>query len=308
MTRNAISLTLFVLFPLANYKHHDTVWAEETGYCSPPAPLSDTEHPNLARRFNEGAVFRYNCTVGYVRKAGTSNLIRCVKKNNTLVWSQSNLICITDPKLKRTKTSALPVLSKASLTPTAVQPETASTYRTTPASTTKEIVHSETTSPYMPSQTDPLLTEFTVSSTELESQTTEKALESETTEGAEFKIKGPSTFSVLTSTSLPAHSPSVLPSSPSLPSPEVKKDSVQGAEITTPPVEISVSSVTGAVAGVGTTFTVIILASAVMFYVWRIYRHPRSRTTIMPSELQPISKPLNNKDVTLNVPENEDEE
>nr|XP_015207748.1 PREDICTED: interleukin-15 receptor subunit alpha-like isoform X3 [Lepisosteus oculatus] len=237
MTRNAISLTLFVLFPLANYKHHDTVWAEETGYCSPPAPLSDTEHPNLARRFNEGAVFRYNCTVGYVRKAGTSNLIRCVKKNNTLVWSQSNLICITDPKLKRTKTSALPVLSKASLTPTAVQPETASTYRTTPASTTKEIVHSETTSPYMPSQTDPLLTEFTVSST-----------------------------------------------------------------------EISVSSVTGAVAGVGTTFTVIILASAVMFYVWRIYRHPRSRTPIMPSELQPISKPLNNKDVTLNVPENEDEE
>nr|XP_015207750.1 PREDICTED: uncharacterized protein LOC107077994 isoform X5 [Lepisosteus oculatus] len=176
MTRNAISLTLFVLFPLANYKHHDTVWAEETGYCSPPAPLSDTEHPNLARRFNEGAVFRYNCTVGYVRKAGTSNLIRCVKKNNTLVWSQSNLICITDPKLKRTKTS-----------------------------------------------------------------------------------------------------------------------------------EISVSSVTGAVAG-GTTFTVIILASAVMFYVWRIYRHPRSRTPIMPSELQPISKPLNNKDVTLNVPENEDEE
>ncbi|KAK5620682.1 hypothetical protein CRENBAI_020393 [Crenichthys baileyi] len=42
--------------------------------------------------------YRYQCIEGYVRKAGTSNLIKCEKKSGVLQWTISHLTCISDPK------------------------------------------------------------------------------------------------------------------------------------------------------------------------------------------------------------------
>jgi len=45
--------------------------------------------PQACRQIND--IFRYSCIKGYVRKAGTSNLIKCI---NSGVWTPFNLECI----------------------------------------------------------------------------------------------------------------------------------------------------------------------------------------------------------------------
>lgn len=44
-----------------------------------------------------GDSFRYQCIEGYVRKAGTSNLIRCKPEQGGHQWTKSELQCIPDP-------------------------------------------------------------------------------------------------------------------------------------------------------------------------------------------------------------------
>uniref|UniRef100_A0A3Q3WVK6 Sushi domain-containing protein n=1 Tax=Mola mola TaxID=94237 RepID=A0A3Q3WVK6_MOLML len=52
-----------------------------------------TEHPPR-KCFQVGERFRYTCKAGYLRKAGTSNLITCKKINNTALWTPLSLRCI----------------------------------------------------------------------------------------------------------------------------------------------------------------------------------------------------------------------
>ncbi|KAM4712209.1 interleukin-15 receptor subunit alpha [Anableps anableps] len=47
--------------------------------------------------FQSNSKYRYKCIPGYVRKAGTSNLIKCEYKNGVLQWTTSHLECIPHP-------------------------------------------------------------------------------------------------------------------------------------------------------------------------------------------------------------------
>ncbi|XP_041110647.1 interleukin-15 receptor subunit alpha isoform X4 [Polyodon spathula] len=95
-------VVFLLLFSFSNYTERDTVWAAVkyiTDRCEHPVRLNFTaefeEHSFLV-----GKSYRYNCTPGYKRKAGTSSLIRCMNESGTAQWSVPNLICIRDPKLK----------------------------------------------------------------------------------------------------------------------------------------------------------------------------------------------------------------
>ncbi|XP_066561205.1 interleukin-15 receptor subunit alpha isoform X2 [Amia ocellicauda] len=115
MTCHVLSLTLFVLFPLANNNHHDTVSAAGDS-CSPPAATSLTVPPDPYKRYSKGDIYRYSCSSGYKRKAGTSNLIRCEEKNKTLVWSDYALECIRDPALKGKTTPTIATSQESTAT------------------------------------------------------------------------------------------------------------------------------------------------------------------------------------------------
>nr|XP_057933966.1 interleukin-15 receptor subunit alpha [Doryrhamphus excisus] len=60
--------------------------------CSEIPPLNWTEPPDC-HQMNK--TFRYTCVKGYVRKAGTSNLIKCQPDSR---WSTPHLTCIVDPR------------------------------------------------------------------------------------------------------------------------------------------------------------------------------------------------------------------
>ncbi|XP_061923082.1 interleukin-15 receptor subunit alpha isoform X3 [Entelurus aequoreus] len=60
--------------------------------CSGILPLPLTEPPDCQ---HNNKTFRYTCVKGYVRKAGTSNLINCREGSR---WTKASLTCIRDPK------------------------------------------------------------------------------------------------------------------------------------------------------------------------------------------------------------------
>ncbi|XP_055087627.1 interleukin-15 receptor subunit alpha isoform X1 [Periophthalmus magnuspinnatus] len=128
-----------------------------------PIPPHNLTKPPVWNCSNSNS-FRYTCIDGYVRKVGTSNLIRCVDNK----WTQPKLECIDDPKKARPKTTKSPtsfvtpstissVSSETHLETTSTAPPPQYTL-TSPTSAVTSNVHvnsSETTSTFPPPQHTP---------------------------------------------------------------------------------------------------------------------------------------------------------
>ncbi|KAM9705384.1 interleukin-15 receptor subunit alpha isoform 2-T2 [Menidia menidia] len=72
------------------------VWS--VGGCEcPEIPHRNLTQPPPKNCFNTTDWFRYSCCEGYVRKAGTSNLIKCKKDKDVVYWTPSSLECIPHP-------------------------------------------------------------------------------------------------------------------------------------------------------------------------------------------------------------------
>ncbi|XP_041707826.1 interleukin-15 receptor subunit alpha [Coregonus clupeaformis] len=72
--------------------------------CPPPSQFNLTKPLNGYQEngYQENVSLRYQCVDGYVRKAGTSNLIRCKLTDQKLQWTRPTLICIPDPSIPTT--------------------------------------------------------------------------------------------------------------------------------------------------------------------------------------------------------------
>ncbi|XP_071357964.1 interleukin-15 receptor subunit alpha isoform X3 [Trachinotus anak] len=125
-------------------------------------PCSDIPHVPLTKPPPATCVsnfFRYSCVDGYVRKVGTSNLIKCKQSNGSLQWTNSSLNCIPDPW--RSTTPPPPpqgtkakgrtdVLQDLNITSTITAPSTSrqtTQRRSTSASVATETSSTEPTSP-----------------------------------------------------------------------------------------------------------------------------------------------------------------
>ncbi|XP_036977146.1 interleukin-15 receptor subunit alpha isoform X6 [Acanthopagrus latus] len=76
--------------------------------CSAIPPLNLTQPPPETC-LEVDSRFRYNCAKGYVRKAGTSNLIKCQNTTGVVKWTEATLQCIPDPKIVPTPPPSPPV-------------------------------------------------------------------------------------------------------------------------------------------------------------------------------------------------------
>ncbi|XP_035281985.1 interleukin-15 receptor subunit alpha [Anguilla anguilla] len=100
--------SLIWLLPLLTNFNNDIVSAIEG---CPLLPLKSKTKPfQPMQSYPQGYMFFYACIEGYVRKAGTSSMTRCLKisgnHGSNLQWDNisgdTSLVCIPDPKRKKT--------------------------------------------------------------------------------------------------------------------------------------------------------------------------------------------------------------
>ncbi|XP_078099224.1 interleukin-15 receptor subunit alpha isoform X3 [Sander vitreus] len=106
----------------------------------PNIPPFELTEPPLETCFRINSTFRYKCIGGYVRKVGTSNLIKCILDGVSPKWSTPTLVCIADPKRtttqppKSTVTTAASTYLQMTQSISTAAPATAGRDRTEPTS------------------------------------------------------------------------------------------------------------------------------------------------------------------------------
>ncbi|XP_028307155.1 interleukin-15 receptor subunit alpha isoform X4 [Gouania willdenowi] len=78
---------------------------DNIGCPCPDIPSRDLTTPPSRECRQINSTFRYSCVDGYVRKAGTSNRVKCELKNGKVRWEfhTTALNCIEDPKRPKTQ-------------------------------------------------------------------------------------------------------------------------------------------------------------------------------------------------------------
>ncbi|XP_044042359.1 interleukin-15 receptor subunit alpha isoform X5 [Siniperca chuatsi] len=88
----SLCIMMICLLGAARCSSHDQIKC-----CPEILQLPQTEPPPV-NCLPINSTFRYKCIEGYLRKVGTSNLIRCKQiKNASPEWSKPSLKCIPDP-------------------------------------------------------------------------------------------------------------------------------------------------------------------------------------------------------------------
>ncbi|XP_030295477.1 interleukin-15 receptor subunit alpha isoform X9 [Sparus aurata] len=116
----------------------------------PGIPPVNLTQPLPETCFQIDSRFRYNCTKGYVRKAGTSNLIKCQNTNGVAEWTEATLQCIPDPKIIPTPQPS-PIVTQVH---TDIPPDSTIATTVTAATTVLQMTQSISTSASVTAETD----------------------------------------------------------------------------------------------------------------------------------------------------------
>ncbi|XP_045928541.1 interleukin-15 receptor subunit alpha-like isoform X5 [Micropterus dolomieu] len=112
---------------------------DKSNCCPEIDPFPLTEPPPGTSCFQLDNFFRYTCIKGYLRKVGTSSLIKCKQENSVLHWTKPTLQCIPDPTITTTtppKTKTTAASTSLQMTPSVSTSAsvTAETHSTEPTS------------------------------------------------------------------------------------------------------------------------------------------------------------------------------
>ncbi|XP_034081717.1 interleukin-15 receptor subunit alpha isoform X3 [Gymnodraco acuticeps] len=93
----------------------------ENNTCCPDIPeVNRTKRPEVPC-FKINSTFRYTCIDGYVRKSGTSNLLKC-KPNGIIYTPSTTFECILDPKRTTAHPKSTATTSRSLQTSQSIQP------------------------------------------------------------------------------------------------------------------------------------------------------------------------------------------
>nr|XP_020456977.1 uncharacterized protein LOC109960894 isoform X1 [Monopterus albus] len=139
MDSASVSFSVTVIMVCLLGAAHGSNGDKNSSLCPEIPQRNQTEDPpKIPRKVNE--IFRYTCIEGYVRKVGTSNLIKCKLSQGRLQWSQYNLECILNPNLptqqpkstRTTPSTSIRMILEGSMS-ASVAPQTERTELTSPS-------------------------------------------------------------------------------------------------------------------------------------------------------------------------------
>ncbi|XP_067248409.1 interleukin-15 receptor subunit alpha isoform X2 [Chanodichthys erythropterus] len=253
---------LILIFMTAANQHN---FARASGFCRPPE-IANTVPVHETYPINK--TIRLQCVEGYVRKAGTSNQIRCTEKDGKTLWDHIlNFECIPDPRkpnVPKTHPTTQHVTKTDPTTPHVTKTETQMPHFTSSTTESTEIKISTVLGTSMPTTATGHITLTTtneVVTTKTRRTTSQPTLKSTTKEAESITTTNEITSS--TSSSFTSRDYMTATSSHSSSSSFTTKTETK--------MEATFSNFTSTVSGV-TSIIIICLAAAVFLLWWR-WRH-----------------------------------